>query len=129
MTEDFETHPIGTFEYIKSLEAKIQKYEENDGMDGAIVHAIRNLLTSQNVPIASYIDNHVANAIIQRNIAIDALKFQKNMWDELSNNKSDPNEPISGSGKTVWDEVINSASTYSDMIAKILLSVDRKYTK
>lgn len=126
---DFETHAIGTSNHIKELENKLEQYERHDGMEGAIVHAIRELLYSQNVPKASYIDDHVANAIIQRNIAIDALKKQKELWDELAHNVSDPKEPLSGTNKTVWDTIISNASVYSDMISKTLLLVDRENTK
>lgn len=58
---------------LEELKSKLDKYEECDGMDGAIVHTIREMLNSQNVPRAAYIDDHVANAIVQRNIASDKL--------------------------------------------------------
>ena len=53
----------------EAAEAKVAKYEQRDGMDGAVVYAIRELLNAQNVPHASFIDDHVANAIRQRNAA------------------------------------------------------------
>lgn len=71
---DFETHPVGTSDYIKELEAKIEHYETYDGMEGAVVQAIRELLYENDVPTAAFIDDHVANAIIQRNIAEAKLK-------------------------------------------------------
>jgi hypothetical protein len=55
-----------------ALKAKIAEYEAHDGMHGAIVHAIRSLLNESNVPGAAFIDDHVANAIVQR----DALAAQ-----------------------------------------------------
>jgi hypothetical protein len=55
-----------------ALKAKIAEYEAHDGMHGAIVHAIRSLLNEGNVPGAAFIDDHVANAIVQR----DALAAQ-----------------------------------------------------
>lgn len=50
-------------------EARSIDYEQKDGMDGAVVDAIREILNSQNVPKAAFIDDHVANAIVQRNVA------------------------------------------------------------
>ena len=58
---------------VEALKAKLEKYEERDGMDGAIVHTIREMLYAQNVPRAAYIDDHVANAIVQRNVAVNKL--------------------------------------------------------
>jgi hypothetical protein len=49
-----------------ALAAKIAEYEAHDGMHGAVVHAIRSLLNENNVPGAAFIDDHVANAIVQR---------------------------------------------------------------
>ena len=54
---------------IEELEAKIRTYEQRDGMDGAVVSAIRDLLNHHNVPKAAFIDDHVGNAIWQRNVA------------------------------------------------------------
>ena len=58
---------------IEALTAELDrardKYEANDSMDGAVVHAIRRLLNEANVPLAAFIDDHVVNAIIQRNMA------------------------------------------------------------
>ena len=42
------------------------KYEQNDGMDGAVVHAIRQMLYDQGIPKASFIDDHVGNALMDR---------------------------------------------------------------
>lgn len=53
----------------EAAEAKIAQYETEDGMKGAIVHAIRLLLNSCNVPSATFIDDHVGNAIAQRDAA------------------------------------------------------------
>lgn len=47
----------------------LAKWEKADGMDGAVVDAIRQLLHAQNVPLSAFIDDHVANAIRQRNDA------------------------------------------------------------
>jgi len=58
---------------IEALTAELDrvrdKYEGKDGMDGAVVYAIRRLLNEANVPLAAFIDDHVLNAIIQRNVA------------------------------------------------------------
>jgi hypothetical protein len=58
---------------IEALTAELDrvrdKYEAKDGMDGAVVYAIRRLLNEANVPLAAFIDDHVLNAIIQRNVA------------------------------------------------------------
>ena len=58
---------------IEALTAELDrvrdKYEAKDGMDGAVVYAIRRLLNEANVPLAAFIDDHVVNAIIQRNMA------------------------------------------------------------
>jgi hypothetical protein len=51
------------------LDRARDKYEAKDGMDGAVVYAIRRLLNEANVPLAAFIDDHVLNAIIQRNVA------------------------------------------------------------
>jgi hypothetical protein len=71
----FETPPIQkeaanvidrlVFERDEALDA----YHSNDGMEGAVCSNIRDMLNSQNVPLAAFIDDHVANAIIQRNIS------------------------------------------------------------
>lgn len=55
-------------------EAKVRMYEDRDGLDGAVVDAIRTLLKEQNVPFATFIDDHVANAICQRNEAIKVIR-------------------------------------------------------
>lgn len=54
---------------LNELEAKVAAYEQRDGMDGAVVSAVRDLLNHHNVPKAAFIDDHVGNAIMQRNIA------------------------------------------------------------
>jgi hypothetical protein len=58
---------------IEALTAELDrardKSEAKDGMDGAVVYAIRRLLNEANVPLAAFIDDHVLNAIIQRNVA------------------------------------------------------------
>lgn len=46
----------------------LDAYHTNDGMDGAVSQAIRDLLNINKVPLAAFIDDHVANAIVQRNI-------------------------------------------------------------
>lgn len=54
------------YEAQLAAEAKIADYEREDVMKGAIVRAIRLLLNSNDVPGAAFIDDHVANAIAQR---------------------------------------------------------------
>jgi hypothetical protein len=78
----FETPPIqkeaaiAITSLVYERDEAIAKYHENDGMEGAVCSTIRDMLNSQNVPLAAFIDDHVANAIIQRNILqrkVDAL--------------------------------------------------------
>jgi len=45
------------------------------------VGIIRQLLTSNDVPVAAFIDDHVENAIAQRNILADALRNIRNQID------------------------------------------------
>jgi len=45
------------------------KWEAADGMDGAVVHAIRDMLNAADVPARPFIDDHVAMAIAQRDEA------------------------------------------------------------
>lgn len=52
---------------IARLKHKIDKWELSDGMDGAVVDAIRQVLNVNKVPGAAFIDDHVGNAIVQRN--------------------------------------------------------------
>lgn len=66
-------------------EAKVRSYELNDGMNGAVVDAIRRLLNAHNVPQAAFIDDHVANAIIQRNMAEAKLAKAVNVIKHLIN--------------------------------------------
>ena len=47
----------------------VERYHACDGMDGAVTHAIRELLKATNVPFATFIDDHVGNAIAQRDAA------------------------------------------------------------
>ena len=79
----FETPPIQKEAAIAitilayERDSAIEKYHENDGMEGAVSASIRDLLNSQDVPLASFIDDHVANAIVQRNILkqkLDAIE-------------------------------------------------------
>lgn len=100
----------------KVLEAKLDQYELNDGMQGAVVSAIRDILNEQDVPKAAYIDDHVANAIVQRNISIDALKQQKKLWEELAEIKPD-------SQQTAWNELIRSAKHNANEIENTLVSL------
>jgi len=53
----------------KERDEAIAKRESADGMDGAVVHAIREVLYAGEVPAAPFIDDHVGNAIVQRNQA------------------------------------------------------------
>ncbi|MCO5157522.1 MAG: hypothetical protein M9945_12380 [Aquamicrobium sp.] len=46
----------------------VAKWNDADGdMAGAALHAIRETLYAGEVPLAAFIDDHVANAIVQRN--------------------------------------------------------------
>lgn len=58
-------------------DAAVAKFEANDGIHGAACAMIRDLLNSQGVPKAAFIDDHVANAIVERNIARDELAAAK----------------------------------------------------
>lgn len=51
----------------------IAKWHAADGMEGAVSHAIRELMNHHNVPLSAFIDDHVANAIRQRNDAEASL--------------------------------------------------------
>jgi hypothetical protein len=39
------------------------------GMDSEAIHNIRQLLKANNVPAAAFVDDHVANAVVQRDQA------------------------------------------------------------
>lgn len=136
---DFETHPIGTSDRLTQLEAKLEKYEEHDGMDGAIVHAIREMLYSQNVPRAAYIDDHVANAIVQRNIAEDKLKkaitalnFYQTIFEQCDittgvcccgENMETHSEPMD-CGHTPVDQGVYSAHNHYKHVKELLLELE-----
>lgn len=71
----------------EAAEAKVNLYGLKDGMDGAVVDVIRNILHFQGVPHAAFIDDHVANAIVQRNkannkvsMAVRAIKIALTGW-------------------------------------------------
>jgi hypothetical protein len=71
-----------------ALAVKIAEYEAHDGMHGAIVHAIRLLLNEGNVPGAAFIDDHVANAIVQRDALtaqVAELTRDKAFWENREN--------------------------------------------
>lgn len=123
---------------LEELKSKLDKYEERDGMDGAIVHTIREMLNSQNVPRAAYIDDHVANAIVQRNIAvrklnkaIEALHFYQSIIEncdvssgicccgEYMETHSDP----MGCGHTPVDQGVYSAHNYYKHVKELLLEL------
>lgn len=73
------TLPEGARELIASQEAEIARlraenerlFEEcqSSSLSGAAIVAIRELLNAHNVPQAAFIDDHVGNAIAQRNAA------------------------------------------------------------
>lgn len=58
-------------------DAAVAKFEANDGIHGAACAMIRDLLNMSDVPKAAFIDDHVANAIVERNIARDELAAAK----------------------------------------------------
>ncbi len=57
-------------ERMAQLEAKATEWENNDDMQGGVVDAIRRVLNESGVPEAAFIDDHVMNAIAQRDRAI-----------------------------------------------------------
>lgn len=60
-------HPITALQAERDAAlSKVDFYEQKDGMGGAVVHAIREILNAHNVPKAAFIDDHVANALVQR---------------------------------------------------------------
>jgi hypothetical protein len=75
-------------DHIEALTAELDrardKYEAKDGMDGAVVYAIRRLLNEANVPLAAFIDDHVRNAIIQRNVAeADSARLREAIKEQI----------------------------------------------
>jgi hypothetical protein len=50
---------------------RLQKACNDDGLSSAAIAVIRELLTINNVPVAAFIDDHVGNAIVQRNQALE----------------------------------------------------------
>lgn len=56
----------------------------NSALTDDAITAIRDLLNNANVPSTAYIDDHVGNAIAQRNILADALT-QIRGWREIGN--------------------------------------------
>jgi len=65
-----------TTEMLRDLIARVRELEaENFGLRHApdmaeeVCHAIRKLLNTAEVPLAAFIDDHVGNAVAQRNIA------------------------------------------------------------
>jgi hypothetical protein len=63
---------------IRALLDRAEKAEEKyhlcDGMGGAVTHSIRELLNHFDVPKSAYIDDHVGNAIYQRDAANARVK-------------------------------------------------------
>lgn len=59
---------------VSQRDDAIDRYHQNDGLEGAVSANIRDLLNSQNVPLAAFIDDHVANAIVQRNVLHDVVR-------------------------------------------------------
>ncbi len=87
MNADFVNVVFDLTRKLEAAEAKVHSYELKDGMDGAVVDMIRNILNTQKVPQAAFIDDHVANAIVQRNkannkvsMAVRAIKIALTGW-------------------------------------------------
>lgn len=60
---------------IRELEAGRIKWEAGDGLDGSVIHAVREVLNRANVPTMAFIDDHVTLLVHQRDKAIEALKI------------------------------------------------------
>lgn len=60
---------------IRELEAGRAKWESGDGLDGSVVHAVREVLNRANVPTMAFIDDHVALLVQQRDAAETKLKI------------------------------------------------------
>lgn len=85
-TEPVEWTPLAAvLEEMSDLEIRtknqsrtIGEYEKFDGMDGAVVHAIREVLNAHNVPVSAFVDDHVMNAIYQRDaFEAEAMRYKK----------------------------------------------------
>lgn len=69
--------------------AALKASRSHSDLSAAAIHAIRELLYAQGVPVAAFIDDHVGNAIAQRNMArmeidnlIQALEIARKLLDE-----------------------------------------------
>jgi DNA repair exonuclease SbcCD ATPase subunit len=113
-------------EQISKLENKLQQYEEKDGMEGAVVGFIRELLNRHNVPKAAFIDAHVANVIVQRNNAeaevarlrarADALLAEALDWRAQVGELSDALKAAEAKLATARDDALEeTAQVVSDM--------------
>lgn len=65
----------------KVIDADDQLPEACSCISSDAICEIRNLLNAQNVPSAAFIDDHVANAIAQRNILADCLMRMRELID------------------------------------------------
>jgi len=83
LARDLEDQRDAAIARAETAEAKIAAWEDNDGMDGAVVCLIRKLLDDCEVPKAAFIDDHVINAIVQRNDAIAAKEAAEKERDVL----------------------------------------------
>lgn len=70
----------------------MQRYEANDGMDGAVCDAIRRMLNDQTVTKAAFIDDHVCNAIAERNQAREEVASLRAERDALAARLAVPGE-------------------------------------
>ena len=50
------------------------RWRTDNFMSAAAISAIRELLVAQDVPLAAFIDDHVRNAIVERNLARDEVE-------------------------------------------------------
>lgn len=60
------TIAVNEYETVKAKIEKLQAERDDLQMDGDAIIAIRQVLEAGNVPVAAFVDDHVRNAIIQR---------------------------------------------------------------
>lgn len=66
---------------IERLETEVTclKLDKDENLPAAAIAAVRDMLIEQNVPGAAFIDDHVANVIVQRNHAHKAFEEARTM--------------------------------------------------
>ena len=70
-------------EQQSQIDAKDFALRNGKSLSEDAMHAVREMLREQGVPEAAFIDDHIANAIVQRNHAREALEpfAQEHAWD------------------------------------------------